>query len=726
MEMKYIILTICISVTLLSVNSDNAIGSTFYVATNGNDQWSGTLLQPATSGDDGPFATIHQARNVIRKLKKNGSRDAYTVYVRGGVYQLKQTLFLDLEDSGSETNPLVFKAFENEKPILSGAIKITDFKHYKDGIYKSDVEKIVNIDDVHQLYSDGDLQILARYPNMDLYNPIGGGFLYVKKLANEGSQREFIYQNSFHYPWSNLSEIQLVIFPGNNWTNNTLTGIRINKYNQTITLNEDTSHEIKPFNRYFFQNVFEELDSPREWYFDRQSKVLYFWPESYKSLETVSIPFLKSILEIRGDVNGSLSHIQFEGFTLEGCYGSSIVVRNAQEIDISGNTIYNAGKFGVEIVGGYSNTILGNDIYNVGGGGIKIGISDLDNPEPGQNRAENNYIHHVGRIFKNSSGIDCRGVGNVVAHNRIQYTPRMGITFNGRDHNIEYNHVHHVNQETQDSGVIYCSQIDWTKRGNVVRYNYLHNSGGYGRSDNTGKWQSPIETYGIYLDDWTSGTQVYGNIIADTASGGIFIHGGRDNDIENNVIMDGGYLGQMVYSAYLRSHPTATRLLPEMFSKIDAAASSKYPLLSSIKDVQTGTKMYGNSFMRNIVYFTSQESPLFGIYNDFDFETTLSDYNVIFHNNFPLLIPFLKEKADQQWATWKDKGFDRNSIIADPKFVDVTNNDFRLSSQSPALKLGFKPIPIEQIGIYEHPKRASWPVAPYRLVAPSDLRYHIH
>ena len=46
----------------------------------------------------------------------------------------------------------------------------------------------------------------------------------------------------------------------------------------------------------------------------------------------------------------------------------------------------------------------------------------------------------------------------------------------------------------------------------------------------------------------------------------------------------------------------------------------------------------------------------------------------------------------------KALGMDRHSIIADPMFVNPENDDFRLRSESPAIRLRFKPINIEIIG----------------------------
>lgn len=62
------------------------------------------------------------------------------------------------------------------------------------------------------------------------------------------------------------------------------------------------------------------------------------------------------------------------------------------------------------------------------------------------------------------------------------------------------------------------------------------------------------------------------------------------------------------------------------------------------------------------------------------------------------------------WASWQALGGDRHSIIADPKFVAPEKNDYRLQPDSPAWKLGFKPIPVERIGPYQSDLRASWPI----------------
>lgn len=718
---------VCVFVLLQLVTVDKAFSQetenhesfhrVFYVATNGNDRWSGTLPTPNSSGDDGPFATLLRARDFIRELKTSGhENDTFTVLVRSGTYNLKETFVLGPEDSGTASRPLVFKAFGDEHPVLSGAGSINNFKPYKDKIYKAALKGTgLESHNIRQLFANGQRQVLSRFPHADPLDPIGGGFLYVDTPAKKGGKRAFKYQAGSVHEWANLRGAEVVIFPGPNYSNNIVSVAGIDRNTRVVTLSEDTSYEIESGNRYFFQNLLEELDSPGEWYFDRRGKAIYYWPASCMSSVNVTIPVLGSILQVRGRKHGNRhygtpSHIRFEGFTLENCEGSAIVVNGAKNTVIAGCTIHNAGDHGIEIQDGFENLAVGNDICDVGGVGISISGGDRRALTPANNRAENNYIHHVGTFLKTSSGIYCKGVGNVISHNLIHSTPRAGIWFDGNDHLIEYNRIYRVNQETQDSGMVYCSQIDWTKRGNVVRFNYLHDSGGFGWDSAVKAWHTPFYTHGIYLDDWTSGTEVYGNIIANAATSGILIHGGRDNIIENNVIIEGGRLGQMLYSGWPAAHPTAQELLPKMYANTKEMGYTKYPLLSTIKDIQTGARMSGNSFVRNIVYYQNLDAPLYDIYHDIDLATTVSDFNVIYHMGLPLLVPYTKAVADLQWREWKNKGQDKNSIVGDPLFDPSKAGTYQLLPASPALRMGFQPIPFDKIGPYADPMRASWPI----------------
>ena len=67
-------------------------------------------------------------------------------------------------------------------------------------------------------------------------------------------------------------------------------------------------------------------------------------------------------------------------------------------------------------------------------------------------------------------------------------------------------------------------------------------------------------------------------------------------------------------------------------------------------------------------------------------------------------------ETEDGWIAWQLRGADQHSLVAHPLFVDPDKDDYRLKPESPAFKLGFKPIPVEKIGCYRDDLRASWPI----------------
>ncbi len=73
-------------------------------------------------------------------------------------------------------------------------------------------------------------------------------------------------------------------------------------------------------------------------------------------------------------------------------------------------------------------------------------------------------------------------------------------------------------------------------------------------------------------------------------------------------------------------------------------------------------------------------------------------------------VTLLEAVAMDPFEAWQARGMDTHSLVADPLFVDAAHDDYRLRTDSPALKLGFQQIPVEHIGPYQDPRRASWPI----------------
>ena len=100
----------------------------FYVATDGNDAWSGRLAEPNRNETDGPFATVVRARDAVRELPDKDRAKPVSVFIREGTHFLSEPLRLGPEDSGTAEAPVVYAALPGEKPVLSGGRLITGWK----------------------------------------------------------------------------------------------------------------------------------------------------------------------------------------------------------------------------------------------------------------------------------------------------------------------------------------------------------------------------------------------------------------------------------------------------------------------------------------------------------------------------------------------------------------------------------------------------------------------
>ena len=359
------------------------------------------------------------------------------------------------------------------------------------------------------------------------------------------------------------------------------------------------------------------------------------------------------------------SHVTLHGLTFEACQGDAIIAKNADNVQIVACTIRNTGRWAIALYGKNSR-IAGCDMYEMGYGGIHATGGDRKTLTPGKLVIDNNHIHHYSRWKRmTKAGIKMNGVGNVASHNLFDNAPHQAIWWTGNDHLIEFNEIHSICYEANDGGAIYAGE-DWTGRGTVVRYNYIHDLSGFeGRG-----------CLGVYLDDCWSGTEISGNLFYKVtnycnAEKPAVSTCGRDCMIVNNIFVD-------CHPAVDVSTRRQAQWLTILKAKLDQVPyqsslwASRYPKLVNILD----------------------DDPL------------LPKGNVIARNIC----------VGGKWATVVKEAeplvkFQDNLINQDPHFADAEHGNFQLKEDSPAWKLGFQRIPLEKIGLYQSPERASWPVS---------------
>lgn len=563
----------------------------------------------APGSREAPFGTLVQARDAIRLLKKKAPiNEAVTVWVHGGIYEMQDTLALDVIDSGSEKHPVVYRNFEDQKPLFIGAPKVGGFVPHQGEILKADLKSLeLGKGQVRQLLFNGKRQPLARYPNADPADPLYSGWSFLKDVPQSKMEGHLWKRVAYLDPkdirkWEKPDELEINIFAGYGWWNFIMPVASVDPAAGTLTLQKDCGYDLHPNNRYFIQNALEELDAPGEWYIDRDTETLYFWPPAKEG--EVRIPKLGSFVKMAA----ATKHITIRGLHFTGSTETAISLSGAENCTIAGCVITETGGWngsGISIHG-KNNLATGNDVSFTGSTGISIGGGDRVKLEAANNVADNNHVHHPGVLQKNGAGIGLGGVGNKATHNHIHHTPRMAVQFSGNNLVIDYNHMHHTVLETQDGGAVYTGGRDWiSSRGTSLKYNFIHDTIGVGQGADGLK--HPHFTWGIYMDDNAGGLDIVGNIVVRSARAAIHLHNGRDHIIENNIFIDGGER-QVEYSGWSGNHPFFKNHHQMMIDGWDKVKDQ--PAWKSLRNMDfdprnavraDGTIMSGNIAEKNII-----------------------------------------------------------------------------------------------------------------------------
>ena len=535
-------------------------GTQLYVSPSGNDFWTGTRPAANAAHTDGPFRTFEGARDAIRKLRQGGLPSAgVTVNIRKGWYNLFTSLVLSTEDSGASSAPVIWQAYQKEEVHITGGKPVGEFRRIDDPLIarriSSAARKHVVVADLRkqgitdfgeivprggppmELFFRGKRMQVARYPNEGWLIiedvPQTGDSLFNKGLAREKrfngvpAGRHYgriTYSGTRPASWGEAQDIFLHGYWTFDWSDTYQRVGAIDTARHEMTLVPPHHHYgYTKGQRYYALNILEELDTPGEWYLDRATGLLYFWPPS-------PLPSGQAMVSLRThpliEIDSS-AWINMVGLTLEFSRGAGIAVTDCHDITIDRCTLQSLGREGVVIDGGYHNGVRNSSIHDVGLGGILLKGGDRKTLTPAHHFAVGNQIHHYSTWLRTGQyAVVMDGVGQRIAHNHIYDSPFEGVTLRGNDHLIEYNEFDHLMKETGDAGAFHTGR-NWTWRGNVIRYNYFHDLKGPGLHG----------VMGVYLDDWASGFTVTGNLFY-RAGRAMMIGGGRDNLVENNIFVE--------------------------------------------------------------------------------------------------------------------------------------------------------------------------------------------
>ena len=702
-------------------------------------------------GPNREIKTPVEARAAVREWRaQNGLPDGAVVRFDPGTYRLIHTLELGADDAGRPGAPIRWAAAQPGTVIFTGGQKIDTWTPasatpsadripaaIRDHVVVIDLASagITDLGEIAQrgnpgmeLFHRGARMPRARYPNE--------GWLRIADIPQTGPERlheglarekrfdgvpvgrhygRITYREDRPSRWAADDHITVHGYWTWDWSDSYQRIAHIDPTAKEITLAEPHHNYGYTRNqRYRFINVLEELDAPGEWYLDHASSRIFFLPPTPLAPGDIRLSTLETPLVHLNET----AYVEWTGITFEAGRGSGVLITGGDHCTLSGSTLRNLGGEAITIDGGRNHLVQSCDLHELARGAIQVAGGDRATLTASGHRVANNHIHHFSQWLRTGQyGVRITGVGHVIAHNLIHDAPFEAMYLRGNDHVIEYNEVHRVCQETGDAGAIHTGR-DYTWQGNIIRYNYWHHLQGAGLHGVTA----------VYLDDFSSGFTVHGNIFY-RAGRGVQIGGGRHNTVTNNLFiasrpavhLDARGLGWASYY-FDGTYPWLFERFAERGGD-QPPYTERYPLLQILMadepavpkgNVITGNVSWGGRWMDSYDFYAY----------DFHGVTTLQD-NWIADPDFVRrrAVPedfwdpyYLNIDGDKGYRTWQTAEAETRLEFAGNHFADEPPGTFdpvtlTFTPDDPAKlqAMGFMPLPIDSIGLQRDAWRTTVP-----------------
>ena len=671
---------------------------TLFIAPDGDDANPGTRARP--------FATLPRAMAAVRDLRAAvPAPGPVTVFLRGGTYLLREPVTFTPDDSGSEGSPVTYTAYRDEQPVLSGGERLSGIWTQTPGkpYWQLDLPRARDNGWVfHSLFVNGQSRTRARHPNWNQKVLRAEG----REPGGDPRQALRYFEGDIDPAWTNPTDIDVVLLCS--WTPTLHRVKEILPERRAVRFFSAHGRSVDFWERnfrYYLSNVFEALDDPGEWYLNRRTGTLYYYPmpgEDPRAAEFIAPVMRSRMATIQGDLAAGrpVEHLHFRGLAFRhldgdmdkhnGAYRQGHMYLTAA---LAATGLRNAtfercefaqlGEYALELADGCRDvTVRQCHFWDLGAGALQLGVTDLgtlkspvvkDAPpaDPAQNpRAvtglviDNNCIHRLGTLWHGCYGIVNRFASRTrITHNEIFDTHWDAIGLDARwnwhgeryAHGIEvaYNHLHHLGlrYHTDAAGVYQFGPLD-----THIHHNLIHDTVAY----------PYICGYaGIYLDEQSRGALVENNLVFNTEWFAYFQHKGVDNTFRNNI------------GAFARDGLLGRGSLNEHWKSNHLEATANIYIASNAVAIGKGWQpgMRPPVLDRNIYHTLAPDTPLtFG---------------------------------GKSFAEWQADGLDAASLIADPGCRNPAALDFSLPPDAPALAaVGFVPFDAEirKAGLYGPPE----------------------
>lgn len=617
----------------------NVEGGTLFVAADGNDFWSGLLAEPNAGRTDGPVATLEVACRIARGLDAAESRK---VVIQEGRYFFDEPLLLSNADSG-----LIIEAAPGADVCLYGGKTVSGWKKDGEKFYSVALPGVKEGKwDFRTLVVNGRYCGRARLPEKGFFRHLskfkvpwmsttGGGW---KRKPTEKELTTLKYRPDDLGPWLDVNNAEITVY--HMWDESLVGLAGINAESHTLTFSSPSSHPPGAFgvDKYVVWNVREGMTHPGQFYLDRTAGKLVYWPLPGENMTKAEVfaPTIESIIRIAGTKNNPAKNITIRGLKL------SVTTTPL----MAGG--FGAGKFdgAVSLTGVENCRLIYLEIFNVGGQGIKATGSGL--------RVEKCHVHHTG-----ACGVRCRGTGCVVADSHIHdvgltYPSAIALQGGGKDCLISHNEIHDCPYTAINCG---------GERNRIV-HNLIYRA----------------------MKELHDG-------------GGIYCFAGKELVLRGNFIRDIIDTGGYGASAYYLDERSERCLVEENLSIGIARPSHNHMAKNNAirnnvfvcdSDARiTFPKSSGYIFENNVIYAGGKitfENP--------DGIAALQK-NVLFGAKGKVHLKKLKNYSSTGVVALET---DEKNVLADPLLTEYKKGVVSFADDSPALKLGIKPIDVSDAG----------------------------
>jgi hypothetical protein len=533
------------------------------------------------------FPSLNAAVDFARSIRNKDPSATLSFTLDAGVYYLQSPILLGPELSGTPQHPTVIRAKAGTQPELRGSMQIAPaWTPFRDGIWVAPLDS----GGFDQLWVNGRREILARYPNFDSrIQPLGGyaaDALSISRASTWKHPEDGDVRALHNARWGGVVFRILGLNPDGS--------VRLGKAlaNNRAAPPNDGPH---PLYR-MVEGEFEDLDAPREWFFDRPERLLYYKPEPGVDLERakIEVTTANSLLRFIGTAAGPAHDFKVTGLAFDRARDTifdasesllrsdwaiardgAVFIEDAERVDISDSDFRDLGGQGV-FVSGYARAIevRHNSFSNLGGTAISfVGsarairdplfdpyastpLEQLDltpgpasDEYPRDSAATDNLIHDIGTSDLQAAGVEISmSMDITISHNTIYSVPRAGInigdgTWGG--HTIEYNDVFDTVLITSDHGAFNAWgrdrywRSDRTEIDKVVASNprlpFLDATKPTIIRNN--RFQSD-HGWDIDLDDGATHYRIYDNLLL---SGGLKLREGYARIVYNNLIINNSF-----------------------------------------------------------------------------------------------------------------------------------------------------------------------------------------